>query len=35
MGYAADFEEGYGDETPFSEFNIESDPNELNFVSAR
>lgn len=32
MGYTADFEEGYGDET---EFNIESDSNQLNFVSSR
>ena len=32
LGYAADFEEGYGDET---EFNIQSDHNDMNFVSAR
>lgn len=32
MGYAADFEEGYGDET---EYNIESNDNQMNFVSSR
>lgn len=32
LGYAADFEEGYGDET---EYNIESNANQMNFVSSR
>ena len=31
-GYAADFDENYGDET---DYNIESDANQMNFISSR
>ena len=33
MGYKADYEGYYGDET--EEFNIESDDHQMNFVSSR